>query len=106
MKNRKHTKARLLTMDEFHTRPCEVDGEPALFHRWIDEDVALLKVNCFVSPDERDVLVRRFRAEGFVPAGCSTEVIRHTFALVEYRDGMIGKVDPERIRFIGEEGKA
>lgn len=108
----KHTKrqrsrtTQLLTMDELHARPCEVDGRPALFHRWVEEDRALLKVNCFVAPDEREALARRFRNEGLVVPGCPTEVIRETFALVEYRDGTIDKVKPELIRFIGKEGQA
>lgn len=65
-------KARLLTVDEIHARPCEVDGRPALFHRWVEE----------------------YTTEGYV--------LR---ALVEYRGGMIDKVEPERIRFTGKEGR-
>lgn len=103
---KKGKKARLLTMDELHARPCEVDGRPALFHRWIEEDRELLKVDYNANPYERDAMLRRFRKDGVVPIGCSTEVIRNTFALVEYRDGTIAKVEPESIRFIGEEGQA
>lgn len=103
---KKGKKARLLTMDELRARPCEVDGRPALFHRWIEEDRELLKVDYNVNPYERDAMLRRFRKDDVVPIGCSTEVIRNTFALVEYRDGTIAKVKPESIRFIGEEGQA
>ena len=99
---RKNKQARLLTMDEIHSRPCEVDGRPALFHRWVEEDQALLRVNCFVREDEYEYLLHRFRRDGFVGPGCSTEVIRHTLALVEYQDGTVAKVDPELIRFVGE----
>lgn len=69
---KKHKKARLLTMDELHSRPCEVDGCPAFFLRWVEE----------------------YTTEGYV--------LR---ALVEYRGGMIDKVEPERIRFTGKEGR-
>ena len=69
---RKHKKARLLTMDELRARPCEVDGRPALFHRWVEEVI-------------KDDYVLT--------------------ALVEYRDGTIAKVEPERIQFVGEEEK-
>lgn len=34
---RRRTKTRLLPMDELRARPCEVDGRPALFHRWVEE---------------------------------------------------------------------
>jgi len=35
-------------------RICEVGGKTCLFHRWIDEDKALLKINCFVSAYEKE----------------------------------------------------
>lgn len=73
---RKPNRARLLSMDECQHRPCEVDGRPALFHRWIEEDCELTQV-----------------------AGLFNEVIHHTFALVEYQDGTIATVKPELIRF-------
>ena len=69
MKQREHTKARLLTMDELHARPCEVDGRPALFLKWTEDDNG------------------------------------HTYALVEYPDGVLDLVEPELIRF-EEEGRA
>lgn len=82
-----------------------MDGRPALFHRWIEEDRALLKINTLCRLAEELELVRIFRSEGVVEPQCSTEVIRETFALVEYRDGTIDKVKPELIRFIREEGQ-
>ena len=33
----KAKKCRLVPMEELQARPCEVDGRPALFHRWIEE---------------------------------------------------------------------
>ena len=45
------------------TRPCEVDGDKALFHRWVLDEKAI------------------------------------TFALIEYIDGTVEKVNPERVRF-------
>lgn len=103
MNRRKHKKARLLTMDELHARPCEVDGRPALFHRWIEEDRELLKFDYFADPYERAAILRHFHADGIIPTGCYTEAIRNTFALVEYQDGTIAKVKPELIRFVGRE---
>lgn len=85
-------------------RPCEVDGKPAVFHRWVDEDQALLKVNAFTSPEEQASLAHRFRDSCVVPSMCSTEVLRRTFALVEYPDGSVGKVKPELVTFLDKEG--
>jgi hypothetical protein len=88
-------------MDELQHRPCEVDGRPALFHRWIEADRALVRINSYVDASMRDVLLRRCREEGVILPGCYTEVLRETFALVEYTDGTIAKVKPELIRFTG-----
>ena len=85
------------------TRPCEVDGKPARFHRWADEDKGLLRINAFALPEEQAVLHRRFRDEGVIPSCCSMEALRVTFALVEYPDGTVGKVKPDAVRFLDRE---
>ena len=99
------TKTRLLPMDELRWRPCEVDGVPALFHRWIEEDRALVKINCFSTPEEQAEIARSIRLSGVYPGGCSPEVIRETFALVEFLDGVVAKVKPECVRFVDGEVK-
>jgi hypothetical protein len=62
-----------------------------------------LRVNCFVTLDERESIVRRFEKDGFVPTGCSVEIVRKTLALVEYPDGSVGKVDPSLVTFLDKE---
>lgn len=96
---------RLLPMDDLLARPCEADGRPALFHRWVEEDRALLKINTFTRLDEQEVMARRFRKDGVIPECCAVEVVRETFALVEYRDGTVGMVRPEVIRFVDKGGR-
>lgn len=93
-------KCRLLPMDELQNRPCMVDGVPALFHRWVEADRVLFRVDAFVPSDFQDELLLRYRRDGVIPPGCSVEVIRDTFALVEYRDGVMAKMDPELVRFV------
>ena len=100
---KRRTKTRLLPMDALQSRPCEVDGRPALFHRWVEEDKALLRINCYTTPEEQQKLVYKFRQGGLIDPGCSTEVLRETFALVEYRDGTVAKVKPELVRFVPED---
>ena len=101
---RQPKKTRLLSMDELQARPCEVDGRPALFHRWIEEDKALLAFDAFLPLDQRMEIRRRFSSCGTIPKGCHVDIIRETFALVEYTDGTIAKVKPELIRFGNKEG--
>lgn len=81
---RKEKKARLLSMDELHARPCTVYGVPVLFHRWIEE------ARLMVTPSDTG-------------GGYHTEVIRETLALVEFEDGRMEKVRPESIRFKSKE---
>lgn len=80
-------------------RPCEVDGMRCLFHRFVDEDKALLKIDVFLLPHEQRAIVAEFKEAGIVPKCCSTEALRSTFALVEYPDGSLGKVDPMQVCF-------
>lgn len=105
-KHRKHRSrtTQLLTMDELLARPCEVDGRPALFHRWVEADRAILRVDTLCRRAEMMEMGHLFHTAGIVAPQCSTEVIRETFALVEYRDGTIARVRPETIRFVGKEG--
>lgn len=96
---RRKPKTRLLSMDECQHRPCEVNGRPAFFHRWVEEDRALLCLDTFTRPEDRFAIADKIRASGVYPAGCHPEVIHETFALVEYQDGTIAMVKPESVRF-------
>jgi hypothetical protein len=81
---RKHKKARLLTMYDLQARPCKVDGAPALFHRWAEDDEVLLTANA------KEIV----------------DVIRQTYALVEYQDGTVHMVAPELVQFTDKETQA
>ena len=84
----------------FTPRPCLADDKPATFHRFIEESQVLFQINYFVPERADHQLVRRFKTEGVIPPGCSTETVRTTFALVEYADGSVGKVKPELIQVL------
>lgn len=86
--------------DEPPLRPCLADGKPAIFHRWADEDKALLQIHAMVRPADQERIAHRFREEGVTDGTSSIEKLRVTFALVEYPDGSVGKVKPELITFL------
>ena len=98
-------KPRLLPMDELRWRPCEVDGVPALFHRWIEEDRLIFHVDVLSTAYQQRKIVDAFKLSGVVLPGSHTEVIRETFALVEFLDGLVAKVKPELVRFVDGEVK-
>ena len=90
--NKKHD--RLLPMGELRARPCEVNGRPALFHRWVEDFTDLMRVNAYTTPESQARLLGySFGSDGFA----------QTFALVEYQDGTVATVDPLHIRFIVKE---
>lgn len=81
-------------------RPCEVDGKVCRFHRFVEEDRLLLKVNTFIRSDDAKFQRRRAYEEGIVDSSCSTEVLRETRALIEWPDGSMSTVAVERVTFL------
>lgn len=80
-------------------RRCEVDGKPAVFHRWVDEDKVLLHFDTLQTWQKHRARLVEFKKDGLVYPDCHTEAVRQTFALVEYDDGTVGKVEPEKVKF-------
>lgn len=85
------------------TRPCWIEGNPATFHRWVDEEKALLRIDVFTKPSEQEAIVRRFREEGVHDTASSVEKQRVVLALIEWPDGRVAKVRPEQLRFADRE---
>lgn len=84
-------------------RPCEVAGRPGLFHRFADSDRALLKIDVFVREQEAEALLGRFRRQLCAMPGTSAEILRNVYAVVEYEDGSVELVEPEKVRFTDRE---
>lgn len=86
--------------DKKELRPCLADGKPATFHRWIEEDKAVLQIRAVVSPNHQQAIVRRFHEEGVSGSLSTFDKLRTCSALVEYPDGSVGRVKPELIEFL------
>lgn len=80
-------------------RPCLADGKPATFHRWVEWEDALLKIDYFVKPEGREKIIRDYHEAGVADASTHLEKVRQFGALVEYSDGSVGRVKPELITF-------
>ena len=92
-RQRKHD--RLVPMGEHQNRPCEVDGRPALFHRWVEDFPDLMRINAYATPEKQArVMGYSYSSDGFT----------QTVALVEYQDGTVAMVDPLHIRFLNKGG--
>lgn len=81
-------------------RPCEVDGKICTFHRFTEEETMLIKMKSMTHPREYAELIAQVKEQGVVPALCDIEKVRATFALIEYPDGSVGKVDPAKVHFL------
>lgn len=86
------------------TRPCKVDGEPAYFHRFVDNDRGLLQVNAFTRPEEHRKLLQEYQTLGLIPNCAKLEKLHETRALIEWPDGRLCTVAPERVQFTDREG--
>ena len=83
-----------------NTRPCEVSGLPARFHRWVEEEQALLHINVYERPEVQAETVRRFREEGVFGPTCSVEKQRSCRALIEWPDGSVSRVEVQHVKFL------
>lgn len=84
-------------------RPCEISGEPALFHMWAVTDDFLLKIDAFIPADELFAINRRVRETGAVPNICNVTKISKVSAVVEWPDGSVTLEPAESVRFTDRE---
>lgn len=85
-----------------YTRWCTVNGERAYFHRWIEEEKVIVQMKNFTSIEQMIKFRKKVEDEGISPLGCGIEKVKVIAALVEYMDGTVKKVDPERVKFAKE----
>ena len=65
----------------------------------------MLQLNCNIvmGSSQVDRLIRDFEERRIVSNCCSLEKLRHAWALVEFPDGSVKKVEPEKVRFLDRE---
>lgn len=89
----------------YKLRPCIVDGNKALFHRLGTDEGIVVKANTYMKPADFCSWTYEVKKElsdknNVLPAGCELHKCSKTFALVEYEDGVMERVQPELVRFI------
>ena len=83
-----------------HRRPCEVDGSKAWYHGLIHCDRTVVRVEGILASDEYARIERAIQHKQVYPGNCQMHVERRTYAMIEYLDGSVTKVDPEEVQFI------
>lgn len=82
-------------------RPCLVSGLKALFHGWINEENYIIAIGRPISKENIPKLHARVEEYRVYPGPIDDIMkISNTYALVEFEDGHIGKVEPTRIKFL------
>lgn len=84
-------------------RPCKVDGAPALFHRFVENDRGILVFDIFCEKDDYDKMVKNFNEKNIIANTCKLEKLRSTMALIEWPDGRLCTVAVERVQFTDRE---
>lgn len=85
-------------------RPCEVDGELCAFHALGQRETCYLQINFLVTEAQKVRLLEDFRTCYYAPPGCDIKVAKEVFALVEFADGRIKEVAPDRVRLLDGRG--
>ena len=85
-------------------RTCTVDGAPAFFHRFVDQDKGVLHIKSFCRPSMLEIILKNFNENNFIGPDCEIEKIQRTMALIEWPDGRLCTVALERVQFTDREG--
>ena len=86
-------------------RPCLVNGNKAMFHKWIVKEDIILKFHSSVNSETKKKIKFIFDETGTVDPLVSTEKIKSNWALVEYENGTVDMVNPINVRFIDTDNK-
>ncbi len=85
--------------EEKTLRTCEVDGSKAFFHRWVQQENVILVAEHFMRQEDLQRTGDLCLKSGIIPKGFKPQTVQHTYALIEYINGEVEKVNPERVRF-------
>ena len=80
-------------------RPCEIGGRKALFHRWVESDKVIIESQMLLKNETIDECIKLYNEKKFLHRGMTAKIIKSFYGLVEYEDGTMEKVDPEKIVF-------
>ena len=85
-------------------RRCLVNSERALFHRWCEEDTLLINLNAIVKPEIAKAIRKKFQESWVLPEYGKVKTVRKVYALVEFENGLVKKVEPTDVKFVDGEG--
>lgn len=93
-----------ITIKSGEYRPCVIDGKKALFHRWMDKEELVLKMQCVMKSNDMRLIIERYKEMKCIPNCAEAEKITQTLAIVEFEDGAIREVLPTSVKFLDSGG--
>ena len=91
-----------ITITGAEYRPCYVDGKKGLFHRWVDKEQPIIKINNTYgdfNANHINIILDIYRDKSVLPPEADLKIHKDTFGIVEYSDGTVAEVAPTLIRF-------
>ena len=83
-------------------RPCFIDGKKALFHKWIDKEIPIIKFKGVCK--EKELKKALADPEAYrIDDSVEVEIHKATLAIVEYESGKVEEVEPQKITFADNE---
>lgn len=83
-------------------RPCVVDGKKALFHRWADKGKLVVRLDgIFTEKKLQEASLHIYQDDDLIITDRKSDVvqIQQTYGIVEYENGVVAEVEPEKIVF-------
>lgn len=89
-----------ITMTSNEYRPCLVNGQPAVFHRWADEEQIVLKT-CSMQHFNKENFsdIKSFNNILVITPYTDFYKIKKVFGIVELSDGNVKRVEIKNIKF-------
>ena len=78
-------------------RVCRVNGKKAFFHKWVEKETPIIHLDYSRSNKEIHIAAM---GQFYLPPGAKVTSQRQTLAIIEYMDGTVAEVLPEKIQFI------
>ena len=83
-------------------RPCIIEGEYAIFYGWFEtEDVYYTpRKDVTLRTDQIERMVENIKRTGVIPQTLLMKKVKTVKGLVNFMNGSVGYVEPEKITFI------
>lgn len=84
---------------EMPYRRCIVNGEKALFHKWIEQDKMVIRANIRLKEKDANGYMEMYEKTKVLPEVFRAITITNNYAIIEDLKGNVKLVEPESVKF-------